>query len=495
MAAFFMPKTFLLPFHLCLYFVGSFVPIKLPSSWWVLLIGLAICLFIHQKVVFSILLFVLLPLWSKSGSSSNHNHLPKNNSNYFLHAVVQESTESHQGIRYVLDVWEYSTGNSRVITNFRLDWKPKDKINLATGDRLHLHGKIFTYSTESLYELSYEAYRLRQGVVGSLSPYAKLVDQKPSQYKLPLAQQIKTYIWKRPAIESYQDEIGVIEALLTGVRSTIPQDVLKLYQSTGTIHIMSISGLHVGLLMALLIPFRPKSSSNIRWIWALLSLTCLVLFAMYFGSKPSVMRATSMGGILILSKAITRSFPMWNALFFAAVTQCALDPNVLYDVGFQLSFGAVLGIVLFMPKFLSYAPKNILLKGLYSLFILSVSAQLFTWPILLSSFGFFSWISPLTNLFIVPFLPFHIILNIVYYLFPAEWIRIPSLVLLQGQHKILHGFSQWTWGQCIAGDEKFSLIYTCCIALMINLGLWGLLQRSIRIFIIGIIGFTLLLWL
>ena len=50
------------------------------------------------------------------------------------------------------------------------------------------------------------------------------------------------------------DEIGVIEALLTGVRSTIPQDILKLYQSTGTIHIMSISGLHVGLLMALLIP-------------------------------------------------------------------------------------------------------------------------------------------------------------------------------------------------------------------------------------------------
>lgn len=490
-----MPQTFLLPFHLLLYLIGSVVPITVPSSWWVVLIGLATCLFIHRKVVFSILLFVLLPLCSKSGSTSNHNHLPKNNSSYFLHAVVQESTESHQGNRYVIDVWEYSTGNSRVNTTFQLDWKPKDNINISTGDRLHLQGKFFAYSTESLYESSYEAYRLRQGVVGSLSPYAKLVDQKPSQYKLPLAQQIKTIIWNRPKNNIYRHEIGVIEALLTGVRSTIPHDTLKIYQSTGTIHIMSISGLHVGLLMALLIPFRPKASNNIRWIWALLSLLCLVLFAMYFGSKPSVMRATFMGGILILSKANARSFPMWNALFLAAVTQCALDPNVLYDVGFQLSFGAVLGIVLFMPKFLSYAPKNILLKGLYSLFILSVSAQLFTWPILLSSFGFFSWISPLTNLFVVPFLPFHIILNIAYYLLTAEWIRIPSLVLLQGQHKILHGVSQWTWGQCIAGDKKFSLVYTCCVALMINLGLWGLLQRSIRIFIIGIIGFTLLLWL
>ena len=287
----------------------------------------------------------------------------------------------------------------------------------------------------------------------------------------------------------------MIEALLTGVRSTITQDILRRYQSTGTIHIMSISGLHVGLLIALLIPFRPKSSNNIRWIWAFLSLLGLVLFAAYFGNKPSVMRATFMGSILMLSKVNARTFPFWNALFLAAAVQCALDPNVLYDVGFQLSFGAVLGIVLIMPIFLNYAPKNLLLKGLYSLCTLSVSAQLFTWPILLSSFGFLSWISPLTNLFVVPFLAFHIILNMTFYLLAIEWIRIPSLMLLQWQHKILNGFSQWTWGQCIAEDEKFSLVYTCCMALSINLSIWGLLQRSIRIFIIGIIGFTLLLWL
>ncbi len=490
-----MPKTFLLPFHLWLYLVGCFVPITLPSSQWVFLLGVATCLVIHRKVVFSILLFVLLPLWSKSGSYSNYSHLPKNNSSYFLHAVVQERRENHQGNRYVLDIWQYSTGNSRVNTTFRLDWKPKDKINLSIGDRLHLQGKFFAYSTESPYESSYELYRQRQGVVGSLSPYTKLADQRPSQHTTRLTEDIKSYIWNRPKNNAYRHEIGVIEALLTGVRSTISQDILRLYQSTGTIHIMSISGLHVGLLMALLIPFRPKASNNIRWIWAFLSLLWLVLFAIYFGSKPSVMRATFMGGILILSKANARSFPMWNALFLAAATQCALDPNILYDVGFQLSFGAVLGIVLFMPKFLIYAPKHILLKGLYSLSILSVSAQLFTWPIFLSSFGFFSWISPLTNLFVVPFLPFHITLNIGHFLFTSEWIRIPSLVLLQWQHKILDGFSQWTWGLCIAGDEKFSLVYTCCLALSINLGLWGLLQRSIRIFIIGIIGFTLLLWL
>ena len=269
-------------------------PITLPTSWCVLLIGLATCLFIHRIVVFSLLLFTLLPLWSKSFSNSNPSHLPQNTSSYFLHAIVQESTESHQGNRYVLDVWEYRTNKTRVNTSFRLDWKPREHANLSIGDSIQLQGKFFAYSTENPYESSYEAYRLRQGVLGSLSPYAKLVDQKPSQYKLRLVQQIKTNIWKRSAIKCYQDEIGVIEALLTGVRTTISQDVLRWYQSTGTIHIMSISGLHVGLLMGLLIPIRPKASNNIRWVWAFLSLLSLVLFAIYFGHKPSVMRATSM---------------------------------------------------------------------------------------------------------------------------------------------------------------------------------------------------------
>ena len=490
-----MPKTFLLPLHLCLYLIGSVVPITLPTSYCVLLIGLATCLFIRQRIIFSLLLFILLPLWSKSGFYDNHHLYIEDNSSYFLYAVVRERTESHQGIRYVLDVWEYSANNVRVNARFWLDWMPKERTTFTKGDSIQLQSKFFAYSTESPYESSYEAYRLRQGVIGSLSPYTKIVYHTPGQHTTRLTEDIKSYIWNRPKNNAYRHEIGVIEALLTGIRSTVSQDILKRYQSTGTIHIMSISGLHVGLLMALLIPFRPKASNNIRWIWAFLSLLSLVLFAIYFGSKPSVMRATTMGSILILSKAIARSFPLWNALFLAATIQCAFNPNILYDVGFQLSFGAVMGIVLFMPKFLIYAPKNVLLKCLYSLCTLSVSAQLFTWPILLSSFGFFSWISPLTNLFVVPFLPFHILLNIAYYLIAFEWIRIPSLELLQWQHVILDGFSEWTWGQCIAEDEKFSLLYTYCIALMINLSLWGLLQRSIRIFIIGTVGFTLILWL
>ena len=139
--------------------------------------------------------------------------------------------------------------------------------------------------------------------------------------------------------------------------------------------------------------------------------------------------------------------------------------------------------------------QNILLKSLYSLCMLSVSAQLFTWPILLSSFGFVSWINPLTNLFVVPFMPIHIILNIVYYVMDIEWIRLPSLILLQWQHGILEVFSHWTCGQYSVAKEESSLLLNIGIGLTINLGIWGALQRSIRIFIVGLIGFTLLLWL
>ena len=75
---------------------------------------------------------------------------------------------------------------------------PKRRLHYLKAIVFTLHGKFFAYSTESLYESSYEAYRLRQGVAGSLSPYAKLVDQKPSQYELPPDEKIKSYIWNRP---------------------------------------------------------------------------------------------------------------------------------------------------------------------------------------------------------------------------------------------------------------------------------------------------------
>ena len=493
-----MPKSFVLPLHLFLYVVGHVLSDLIPTWSWSILLLFATCIFFliySRNGMLSLILFVLLPFWFTSDNDIYPSHFLQHNSRYSLQAVIQETTLANKGNRFVLDVWRCTKGNTNMYTSFQLDWTPKACTDLSRGDSIQLRGRFFAYSTESPYESSYEAYRLRQGVLGCLSPYAKLVHHIPSQHKPSLDEKIKSYIWNRPKTYSFQNEIGVIEALLTGTRSSIPQEILKLYQSTGTIHVMSISGLHVGLLIALLLPFRPKASTSNRWIWAVLCGISLLLFAAYFGHKPSVIRATLMTSKLIFSKACLRSFPIWNALLLAAAVQCALDPTLVYDIGFQLSFGAVLGIVVCMPKFLTYAPKNTMLKALFSLLMVSVCAQLFTWPILLSSFGYLSWISPLTNLVIVPFLPFHISLNILYYILAVEWIRLPSLILLQWQHGILKLFSHWTWGQYSISKEESNLVLSYGMALMINIGIWGALQRSIRIFMAGLIGITLLLWL
>ena len=206
---------------------------------------------------------------------------------------------------------------------------------------------------------------------------------------------------------------------------------------TGTIHVMSISGLHVGLLIALFLPFRPKTYTSTLWIW--LYQLQVLFYCSLLCHKPSVIRASFMGSI---PKACLCNFPYGMLVIGCGYSVCLTLSLCLMWI--QLL--APHGIILFMPKFLVYEPKNILLKSLYSLCMLSVSAQLFTWPILLSSFGFVSWINPLTNLFVVPFMPIHIILNIVYYVMDIEWIRLPSLILLQWQHGILEVFSHWTWG-------------------------------------------------
>ena len=372
-----MPKTFVLPAHLLVYIIGCAVSHS-PFYWfWVLLVLFATCFLLHRNATFSLLLFFSLPLLDKTDFHNNHHHLLEDNKSYTVYAAIHDQIANDQGNRFVLDVWKYSTNNQSIYTTLQLDWRPKERTTLSKGDSIQLHGKLFTYSKESPYESSYEAYRLRQGVLGSLSPYANLLQHIPSHNKPSLDEKIKSYIWNRPKTYFFQNEIGVIEALLTGTRSRIPQEIRRLYQSTGTIHIMSISGLHVGLLIALLLPFRPKASSSNRWIWAVLCGVSLVLFAAYFGHKPSVMRATLMGGVLILSKACLRSFPIWNALLLAAAIPCAIDPNLVYDIGFQLSFGAVLGIVVYMPKFLTYSPKNLMLKGLFSLLCIGVRSVVY----------------------------------------------------------------------------------------------------------------------
>lgn len=198
---------------------------------------------------------------------------------------------------------------------------------------------------------------------------------------------------------------GLLEAMLLGYRREISPAITDQFSKAGVSHIIAISGLHITimagllfyLLMALGVP-RQKS------FWP--ALVILFLYVVMIGFRASAVRALIMGAVLFYALKIGRLKKSINVLVLAAVVLLLINPKLLiFDVGFQLSFLAVLGILYFYPlfeKWLKFIPD----KGkVRSLICLTLSAQVLTLPLIFYYFGYVSFVSPLANLLIIPVLP------------------------------------------------------------------------------------------
>jgi len=194
--------------------------------------------------------------------------------------------------------------------------------------------------------------------------------------------------------------------LLLGRTSELPDDTMEAFRRSGTVHILSVSGLHVGFIFlianALLRSARvPPKAARLACI------PCLVSFAVLIGPGPPVVRSTAMAVMLIAATSLERSVSTLNAVGAAALGILALDPGAALDLGFQLSFGATLGIVLLYVPARDHLPRHgsgwrgRTLK-LADAAVLSTFAQLAVAPTMVATTGQFSIIAPLANLVIVP---------------------------------------------------------------------------------------------
>ncbi len=214
----------------------------------------------------------------------------------------------------------------------------------------------------------------------------------------------------------------IIEAMTLGNQKAIPQDVRENFAKTGTSHILSISGLHIGLVAAggfLLIFFLMKFSEylmlrfNIVKIATAASLIPVIIYALVAGMGTTVIRSTLMTLAILVALLIERQRDPYNILYAAALIILAVAPGSLFDISFQLSFGAVFAILYIVPKFgdipislSSYTPHWVqtLCRWVYLFLLVSVAATAGTLPIIVYYFNQASTVTLIANLIAVPLL-------------------------------------------------------------------------------------------
>ncbi len=199
-------------------------------------------------------------------------------------------------------------------------------------------------------------------------------------------------------------ERALVKALVLGQRDELEQEQRTAFARSGTIHVLAVSGMHVGMIFIMVSQLLSFLGTGLRarWLRSLLVLIVIWGYAGLTGGAPSVLRATVMFTVFLVAELREQRPDRLNSLFAAGFLLLMWDPGMLVQASFQLSFLAVLGILLFLgPIEDLWSPDNWLLRKMWSLAAVSIAAQAFTTPISLYLFKAFPvWFLP-ANLLVV----------------------------------------------------------------------------------------------
>ena len=213
-----------------------------------------------------------------------------------------------------------------------------------------------------------------------------------------------------------KSEMNVALALILGQQQEISQDIIQDYQYSGATHILSVSGLHVGLIM-LFITFILKPIPNTKrgsFIKLSSILISLAGFAIISGLSPSVLRSVVMFSFLAIGNHLCRNGNIYHTLLVSILLILLFEPYFLFDVGFQLSYIALFFILWLQPIFKNiYKPKNRIINYVWEALTVSFAAQIGTLPLCLYYFHQFPGLFFVTNIIILPVLSFIMIAGII----------------------------------------------------------------------------------
>lgn len=304
------------------------------------------------------------------------------------------------------------------------------------GDRLNVEGRLKYFEAENNKNVAFINY-----------PEFELLEQGFRSSLIVKARENIIDVFNSSLNQKYS---SLVLGITFGIKQEMPEEFHRELEMTGLLHVVAASGMNItmvgGFLMSLFASFLK------RQIALVLTIVGIIFYASMAGFEPSIVRASIMG-ILVFSAQLTgRQSSAFFGLFIAAYLMLFKNPSLIYDIGFQLSFMATLGLIYLRPVFfLMHRSKKVLEKSLIGEdLVTTISAQVFTLPILLINFGSYSVVSVLVNALVLWTVPIIMVIGGLASLFGLiydplgyilSYLSIPFLLYFEKTVDFFSGFS------------------------------------------------------
>ena len=355
---------------------------------------------------------------------NNKDHFSKAPAQYMVVKINSEPTFKNGWLRFTASVEQTVNNNKHAAANGTLLITLKDIApDLAYGDELLIPAKYTSVNPPfNPAEFNYKRYLANQNIYYQQFLFAKQysVLAKGNGNALITYSLHKRRVLVEKLKRSMHDTsaIAVASTLILGYKTDLSEDVLQAYSKTGTIHVLSVSGAHVAVVYILL-TFALGFLNRFKYgklIKALIIITFIWYYAMLTGFSPAVCRAAVMISVVVIGKTYSRYINLLNIMAASAMGLLFYNPLYIVDVGFQLSYLAVFGLIVLQPivyKWLTF--KNKWTDKLWAACSVSIAAQVITFP--LSAFYFHQF-------------PVYFLINNLFIVFPTEIIMYSGIFLL-----------------------------------------------------------------
>ncbi len=353
---------------------------------------------------------------------------------------------------------------------------------LHVGDNLVVKTEFLNiYEPQNPYAFNYKKYLQNQQIYHQiqLKKSSFLVLQNNSNTLDGIASKIRESINTSLKNNGFKDdELAVINALLLGQRYTISSDLLESYSGAGAVHILAVSGLHIGIILLLLLfvfkPFYYFKNGKLTATFFIILL--LWAYAIIAGLSASVVRAVSMFTALTIGMQLVQRSNVYNTLVISMFFLLLFYPFYLFEVGFQLSYLAVFSIVWIQPKLYNLWRTNYWFPDkIWQLFTVSMAAQLGVLPLSLFYFHQFPGLFFLSNLVIIPFLGIILIAGILIIILATLNI-LPQFLGDSYSYiiQLMNHFVEWI------SNQEFFIIQNISFSLILMLAFYAFIFITIK---------------